>query len=190
METKEGYKDNLNIVKSSINVEGSGEEILGIRSTKDGKMLVVSTTKNMEALNKIHEAIRKDGNDIRMTKKTDSEERLIPIHIRGIDADTTQEELVSAIENQIGPSKDKKYKVGVLRPNTNETQAATVSIGRKENSWVTENKSGIICPVERRLKIKRCPRCWAFDHKQASCQSTRDLTKSCYKCGSSNHKVK
>ena len=45
------------------------------------------------------------------------------------------------------------------------------------------------CKVEKRIEMRRCFKCWAYEHKAAECKGP-DRTKTCNKCGKEGHRYK
>lgn len=73
MEEKGSYRETIKIIKDSMNRYAIREGKLGIRSTRDGKNLVISTSKDTEILNKIQTSIRKTGEEVRVKKSIQRE---------------------------------------------------------------------------------------------------------------------
>lgn len=194
VEAKGTYNDTLKKVKESIKADGVGDDVIGIRSTRDGKRIVVSTAKNLVKLNKVHEAIKKDPTNLKTTKKVDGDIRLVPLHVRGMDGVVTKEELREGVEAQIGLLEDKRYKIGELRPNANRTQAVTISLEEPDARKLLEAgkiKIGYSwCTVEKRIDVQRCNKCWNYNHISRECKNTEDLSNACYRCGSTEHRWK
>lgn len=190
VETAGDYKGTLKTVKETIKEKDVGKGIIGLRSSKDGRNLVISTEKDTQTANQIEGAL---GN-LKVTKKTEKKEKLTVIHIRGLDAITTIEEVIEGIREEIGPVKKEDIKTSGLRPNINNTQAITVSLPSTLAEKLSKQgnlKIGLVkCRVEKRIEMRRCDKCWSYDHRTKDCSSPKNLEGACYKCGDKMHKAK
>ncbi|KAG5861489.1 hypothetical protein JTB14_038427 [Gonioctena quinquepunctata] len=95
-----------------------------------------------------------------------------PIDIKRMAGDTTPEE------------------IGEIRPLENDTFAVTItSPGHLPDKIrnLSHIRIGLVrCLIERRVKVDRCPRCWAYDHGKSTCQGP-DRSGNCYRCGRPDH---
>jgi hypothetical protein len=108
-----------------------------------------------------------------------------------LDATTDKKEVVAILEEKLGA--EKNWRVSDLRPNSNNTQAATIVMRKQDSDNILAEGSlrigAVRCRVERRIATERCYRCWSFDHKTANCDGP-DRTKACYRCGVEGHKAR
>uniref|UniRef100_A0A6P7H103 Uncharacterized protein LOC114348998 n=1 Tax=Diabrotica virgifera virgifera TaxID=50390 RepID=A0A6P7H103_DIAVI len=77
-----------------------------------------------------------------------------------------------------------------MRPFRGNTLAATVILTKQAADSILQRetvKVGIVrCQVEKRIRVPRCNRCWAFDHARDACAGP-DRTGTCYGCGTTGH---
>lgn len=113
------------------------------------------------------------------------------IHIKGMDGETTKEDLIEALKDEkVLPEKSK---VSELRPYANNTQAATITIPKGDAEKLF--KIGFLtvglvrCTLEKRIKMTRCYNCWSYDHKASECTGP-NRTNLCFNCGLENHASK
>jgi hypothetical protein len=108
-----------------------------------------------------------------------------------LDATTDKKEVVAILEEKLGA--EKNWRVSDLRPNRNNTQAATIVMRKQDADNILAEGSlrigAVRCRVERRIATERCYRCWSFDHKTANCDGP-DRTKACYRCGVEGHEAR
>jgi hypothetical protein len=185
------FKEILNSVKSKIGSDSTGDAIRSVRSTRGGKLLV-TTGKSDEDLEALSRVIQGASETIKV-RKAGPERRVKVLHIRGMDALTEEAELVKALETKVGSLKNKTYRLSGVRPNANDTLAATFVINEEDagkimkNGWV---RVGIArCPIEERIRLNQCYRCWKYDHIAAECTGG-DKRNLCRKCGEEGHIAK
>ncbi|KAH0813323.1 hypothetical protein GEV33_009468 [Tenebrio molitor] len=131
----------------------AGEAVRAVRSTKDGKLLI---TVDKEALQKLRQAISSTSTDPKV-RETESEEKMETIHIRDFDALTQNEEVPRAVNSKIGTEpQNKTVKISELRPNRNNTQAATIIIKKEDVTKLMKDgylKVGVVrCSLEKVTK--------------------------------------
>lgn len=181
------YKTLLNKIKTTIQKEDAKKAIKKIRSTKEGKLLI-TLEKDDVALDQIQKAINIEG--IKTRKLVDDKETET-LHLRGMDALTEPEDVKMAIESRIGSLTNKEYKISDIRPNFNDTTAVTITIGKEDADRVVEGgklRVGLVeCSIEKKIKMSRCFKCWAYDHQSANCKG-EDRSKLCHNCGEEGHK--
>lgn len=190
---QENIKDVLSRIKEVVKDSSDSNIIKTVSTTKDGNLLIRTET-NEGAINNLKQAIGK-------TLKGDSKVKINIrdnmskdiIHIRGMDLTSDRSEVLAAIENITGELRDDQYRLSDLRPNANGTQAVTLSI----NTDLGENllshgtlKIGLVrCSVEKRIEVRKCPKCWSFEHSIENCEE-QDRANKCFNCGGENHKAK
>ncbi|CAH1107101.1 unnamed protein product [Psylliodes chrysocephalus] len=186
---EKSYKEVLGRVKTIVGSNSSVKAIRGLRSTKDGKLLL-TLDKDQAALTNLHEAL-KDSTTGLKTKRLGMEKR-IAIHLRGMEADTTVEDIRQSVIEITGEWEEEN-KISELRPLSNDTLAATLMLKPSQSDMILEEGSLRVslvkCRVEKRLNIRRCQKCWSYDHYADSCEGP-DRSKDCFKCGKSEHSSK
>lgn len=68
------------------------------------------------------------------------------LHIRGMDEETSKEEVLKALTDKLGRGSENMLTVGELRQNQNETLAATVTVEKKMYEKLIAN-------AKKKLKI-------------------------------------
>jgi hypothetical protein len=110
------------------------------------------------------------------------------IHLRGLDELATAEEVVEAVEKAVGP--DPNTKVGPLRPYWRHTQAVTITTSKASaDKLLAAGRLRVgptSCQAEKRVVVKRCSKCWSYDHGAGKCDGP-DRTKLCVGCGKQGH---
>lgn len=94
--------------------------------------MLLSTNRGTEAINNIQAAFVKAGEDVRIMRRTQKNEKTVTFHIRGMDADATREETDEGIKKILGDTSGNTKGIGGLWPNINNTQAATISLGKAQ----------------------------------------------------------
>ncbi|CAG9833250.1 unnamed protein product [Diabrotica balteata] len=183
------YKDILQTVKTAVKSTGAAEAVHSLRSTKEGKLLI-TMEKDQATLQKIKTALGTTEEGLRAFQI--GEEHITEtIHIRGMAEDATTEEVIEAFQEQIGKWED-HYKIGKMRPLRGNTLATTIVIPARVAKILLSRdflRVGVCrCRVEKRLKLKRCSRCWAYTHDTDKCRGP-DRSGMCYRCGKSEHEA-
>ena len=79
----------------------------------------------------MNNVIRKSFNKDKSKIKVPSITNRIALHIRGMEATTSKEEVIQALLAKVGKLGSDSYKISDIRPNAYGTQAITVSIDNK-----------------------------------------------------------
>jgi hypothetical protein len=178
------FKDVLRGVREAVGGRSGCESIQSLRSTKEAKLLIV-LDKNEAAKDKVVKLLQDKNMKV---KQVGPRERPEVVHLRGLDELATREEVQQAIEQMVGA--DDTIKVGPMRPHYQNTQAVTVTIaGPKAEQLV---RTGLIrvgpgcCSIEKRLVVRGCQKCWAYDHAANGCKGP-DRSRLCRMCGKEGH---
>lgn len=191
VQCKEGeFRETLKDVRNVFRGLSASKAIHRIRSTKDGKMLI-TIDKSEEVCKSLSEAMDNYNKNLKFNilRGKSKEETL---HIRGMDAETTKEEVVVALKEIFGKEDEQRIQVGDLRPNVNDTQAVTVRVEEGTSSKLGGNKMRIgqaNCQITIRIELLQCNRCWEYEHKMEDCKGPNQKD-AYYKCGESGHAVK
>ncbi|XP_018572068.1 uncharacterized protein LOC108911577 [Anoplophora glabripennis] len=98
------------------------------------------------------------------------------IIIRGIDAVTTKEDVVSAVLNKL-EIEPQDCKAGNLRPYFECNHSITVTIERSKTDKLLlagEIKIGLnTCSVTEWIPVTQCYRCWEFGHTRVNCRTEK-----------------
>lgn len=166
------YKSLLGIIKTHINNIPVSKAIKNIRSTKEGKLLII-LEKNENAIQELEETINNISKEIK-TRRPGQNTMMDTLHIRGMYAVTQAKDVVEAIENKIGPNGGKIKTISEIRPNANNTQAITISSSKEDADKLAlegQLRIGVVnCTVEKRINLQRCFRCWCYDHIAEGCK--------------------
>lgn len=183
------YKEVLSRVKNIVGKNSSVKATRELRSTKDGKLLL-TIEKDQTALKNLHNALAESTTGLK-TRRIGME-KSTALHLRGMEADTTLEDIKLSITEIIGKWEEEN-KISELRPLNNDTLAATITLSANDAEKVLKEgpiRIGLVkCKVEKRLNIRRCQRCWSHDHYSDACNGP-DRSKNCFKCGQSDHSSK
>ncbi|XP_066157815.1 putative autophagy-related protein 11 [Euwallacea fornicatus] len=190
VETKEkDYQKTMEAVKEKLKNK-ENRAIIGIRKTRNESVLITMERDDDErkkienALNEIEEG------KIKILGKKNTTQ---VIYIKGMDIFTTQKDVKKAINKEIQGIEESDIKMSALRPMINGTQAITVFTTKEIAEKLQELKHikiGMVrAGVYKRIEIKKCNRCWKYDHLEKECKD-KDRKNCCYKCGSSDHLVK
>jgi hypothetical protein len=178
------FKEVLQGVRDAVKSKPGCEAIQALRSTREEKLLIV-LNKDDKARDKVIKLL--EGQNLKVSQvgpRTKTE----VIHLRGLDQLATREEVAQAVEQAVGP--DPNTVVGPLRPYWRSTQAVTVTMtsGNAEK-LIAAGKLRVgptACKAEKRVVVKRCSKCWSFDHSAGKCDGP-DRSKLCMGCGKTGH---
>ncbi|XP_066157732.1 uncharacterized protein [Euwallacea fornicatus] len=110
------------------------------------------------------------------------------LFIKGIDGITKKEEVLEAMKNILGVGND-DLRVSDLRENDRGTQTAVVTIKKEHVQKLLDEdiRIGMVtCQMEKTINVKRCFKCWQFDHVAKECRGL-DRTRLCRKCAKEGH---
>lgn len=189
---QDSYQNTLKNVKQILKEKDIKDGILGIRSTREGKLLI-TMNKTESTVMSVHSAL-KGSEKLGMEKISRiSDEKMVTIHIRGMDEDTSKEEVIAALENEVSGLREKYFKLSDLRPWSNNRQAVTLTLNETDAVKLLASRFIIIgfsrCYLEKRIPMERCRLCWEFGHKAEKCNKT-DRSKLCFKCSKEGHSIK
>uniref|UniRef100_A0A6P7GIY6 Uncharacterized protein LOC114343274 n=1 Tax=Diabrotica virgifera virgifera TaxID=50390 RepID=A0A6P7GIY6_DIAVI len=116
-------------------------------------------------------------------------ERQAVIHVRGMTANTEENQIKEAICREVG-AWEPCFAVKQIRPMRGDTRAATLVLSSSAARKLLDLghiKVGLArCEVEKRYVVKRCQRCWSFTHELSKCTGPY-RTGHCLKCGKHGH---
>ncbi|XP_030761192.1 uncharacterized protein LOC115886245 [Sitophilus oryzae] len=149
--------------------------------------------KNKEKVDEVERALKENkdnkGNHIRKYMG----EKMETLFIRGIDAVTSKEEVISALKKEIADLDMTEYKLGDLRPMSNDTQAITLNIIQRNANLLLNkgyiNIGYVRCSIEKKINVMKCRKCWEYGHDHTQCSGPNRLGK-CFKCGEDGHTIK
>ncbi|CAG9815533.1 unnamed protein product [Phaedon cochleariae] len=183
------YEDTVREIKMKLKGNEATKIIRSIRKRKDENVLITMED-NKPEMGKIEKAIEEAAGTLRV-KETGRDQETI--HIRGLDITATKKEVVEHIEKMVGELDTQYIRISELRPNARNTQAITVTL-EKEKAEILLKQPYIRIglsrgKMERRIKVPRCSKCWAYEHSKEECDGP-DRKNLCYKCGKEGHIAK
>ncbi|CAH1107123.1 unnamed protein product [Psylliodes chrysocephalus] len=123
------YKDILGKVKNAVGDKAAGGAIRSLKSTRDGSLLIVMD-KDQKSLNEIKKAF-KDSPEGLKARQVGEEGLFETLHVRGMEAECTKQELQQALTEKLGKWDEDTHKLSDLRPMVSNQMAATVTIPTK-----------------------------------------------------------
>lgn len=181
------YAEVLRNLRKNLKPEESDSNILSVRKTKAGDMLLelAKGSETVKLCENIKDTLKECG-----TVKT--MRQLVKLEIRDIDSITQEDEIISAIREGIGDT-HQEIIIHLTGVNSSEQRRAFVTLPTEDALKILTEKRIKIgwtrCRVKRCLDIKRCFKCFGVGHLQKDCKGPdrRDL---CIRCGESGHKMK
>lgn len=183
------YSDMLKIVRENINPENLGITIKSLRKRKDDSLLIVTEKSTVETL-------KKEFTDNENMKDIHIVEKKCDLLITGMDAVTTQEELLKALEVAGSLTEDDKKTLVIKSMYTNRSgeQVATVTTTQKVGDKVLPVEHLKIgwsrCRVKEKFSIPRCSNCLRIGHINKNCKTRKTEGKKCLNCTQPNHEAK
>ena len=184
------YAELLRSIKIGMGKEDRNitDNINAIRQTKEGAMVITVKT-NGDKTHKLRDIISRMEN-VQTRISTGNKGRRTAIHIKGMDAITTREEIAAAVADEAGVDGE-LIRIGQTRPFYGSSTAVTAvipEIGAKK--ILQKGRIRIAynwCRVEARVAITQCFKCWRYGHVAATCAEGEDRSKNCKNCGERGH---
>ena len=184
------YADLLKTIKSGMKEEGKEvtDHIEAIRQTKEGTMLITKKA-NEDKTKEVRGVISKiEGIKTRTSAAGRSKRKVI--HVKGMDAITSKEEVLAAIVRETGAEKE-TVRVGEMRPFYGSSKAVTIVVPEKEAEKLVKKGRLRIeynwCRVEMRVDLIQCYRCWRYGHTAVLCEAPEDRSGDCKNYGEGGH---
>lgn len=185
------YADILKQVKNDPKLKALGENVMSIRKTEKGELLL--------QLNKsAHESVNTFKHSVEDILGPSDEVRALThevlVEIKDIDEITTKEEVLTALENISDDFKVLSLSsVRSMRKAYGGTQTATISLGAglaKQLLQISKIRIGwVVCRIREKMRPLRCFKCLDFGHTAYKCKSQIDNTGKCLQCGENGHKI-
>lgn len=188
-ETGKSYSDMLKSIRDNIDPENLGINIKNLRKMKNDALLIVTEKTQVETLKKV---INENDN----LKDVNIIEKKCDLLITGMDAVTTKEEVLKAIEEAGTLTEEEKTKLEIkhIYLNRSEEQVATVTTTRSVADKVTSIgylKIGWTrCRIKEKFSVPRCTNCLRIGHMNNVCKTKRTEGKKCLKCTQVGHEAK
>jgi len=174
-------------IRSGVNSEVIGERVVGMRKTKSGRLLIEikGDSDEVEAVRAEVSKSAGDGIEVR------SLQQRTLLDVRDLDQWTSEEEVVDAVAEATGASRD-TLRVISLRKGFGGNQVALIlaptvlchnvlAHGRVRIDMVN-------CKVRQGEQKTRCFRCLSFDHMSSQCKGP-DRSQCCRLCGATGHRA-
>ncbi|EFN62147.1 hypothetical protein EAG_13725, partial [Camponotus floridanus] len=178
--------------REKISLEEIGIEKTRIRKTAGGNVLIAipGANRGMEADRLAEELTKVLDKEITVSRPNIMGE----LRLFGLDDSISKEEIMDTIAAQ-GKCKLSEIRASEIKIMRNglgmiwvkcplHAAAQLFKIGKVRIGW------SIIKIEMLQAREKQCFRCWRFGHLKYNCKSEIDRTGCCYRCGSSQHKVK
>ncbi|KAJ8910377.1 hypothetical protein NQ315_012824 [Exocentrus adspersus] len=163
-----------------------------VRKSREGKLLIIAEKNDMDMIKKIQERIKETEGTVNAKISEPRRDRGIPIHVKDIDGIMKKEEVIQAIQMEVG--KEGLITTGELRPYFAGNQALTAVLKREAAELLIKKgkiRVGLnICSVQEKVEVPKCYRCWSYKHLSKDCKGEADLSKACRKCGALDHLAK
>lgn len=183
----QSYADLVRKVKGLVDPETTGE-ILGMRKTRTGENLLLTVEKKEGAAEALRSIIH-DKLDAGCSAHTLGGRA--SIQLRDIDAVTSKEEVLEALNRELGPG---NREIRTMRPGPAETQTAVLVVSKKEGDLLLSKgrvRIGLIMSRVREWAVVQiCYRCLGYGHIAANCKEKEAAGRACYRCGGENHIAK
>lgn len=179
------YADLLKSMKKEVDPQKIGVQVLNVKSTTSGNIRIQVVGGDNAKL----EQLKKEITDkVAKSRSAELEAKETTIIVRDLDISVDREDIVEAIEKEIGNLVN--FKV-TLSENINRAgyRHAYVNIPMEFASKLLKNRRICVgwsrCRIEEQLRPRRCFRCQRFGHIAYKCKNT--AAKTCLKCGGENH---
>lgn len=183
--------DTIRKIRSTdIDFEALGTKVTGVRTTRNGDVLVELTRSKQSSVAAVN--IQKKLFEINPGTNVVCLRQTAEVEVIDLDELTTKEEVAAALLKAIGSdANEDMVKVTGLWPVRGGQQVATAQIPTSFVGNVTNVRIGWTqCRVRPRCpEPLRCYRCHGYGHGSRDCKGP-DLTASCRRCGSTEHKEK
>lgn len=184
------YADILRRVKTDPALKEMGEKVTRVTRNQRGQMMFQLKREENPKRVEIQAAVSKAlGDTATVTMRTQE----VNIVCKDMDEVTTKEELLEALEKDLGISSIPETAIRSMRTAFAGTQTAIISLpfehakkalaaGKIKIGWT-------ICRLREAIKPKTCFRCLDFGHMAKDCKN-EDRSKLCRRCGGDGHIAK
>nr|XP_044248685.1 uncharacterized protein LOC123002501 [Drosophila takahashii] len=181
------YAEVLRDLRNSVKPENDVSNILSIRKTKSGDMLLeLSRGSKAELLCETIKTRLKGDATVRTMKQQTK------LEIRDIDSITEESEIISAIKTGIGDTTE-EIKIHLTGVNSSEQRRAFVTLTTEDAAKILKDPririGWTLCRVKECIDTMRCYKCFGVGHTQRDCKGP-DRRNLCIRCGEAGHKMK
>ncbi|KAM8701471.1 hypothetical protein ACLKA7_005468 [Drosophila subpalustris] len=176
------FADLLRTVKDDSSLKQFSGDVQGIRKAANGDLLLRLTKRPTHSTVELQETVSKAlGENAVVTALTDQTR----VEIRDLDELTTKDEIIGALNSEMGVTSFKTESIISLRATKDGLQIAVVSMptaqanvlghkGKIRIGWV-------VCRIRTILQPKRCFKCLEYGHISLNCSSKTDLRGACFR---------
>lgn len=181
------YADILRKVKSDPALKEMGEKVIRVTRNQRGQMMFQLKREENPKREDIQAAVSKAlGDAAKVTMRTQE----VNIECKDMDEVTTKEEILEALEKELGIEGIPVSAIRSMRRTFVETQTAIISLPLEQaKKALTAGKVKIgwtICRLREAIRPKMCFRCLGFGHMAKDCKN-EDRSKMCRRCGNIGH---
>lgn len=178
------YAELVKAVKSTVNIEQEGIEVLAMRR-RDDDALTIRLKGNEGKATAFLKAVNKAaGLTASMRRQMDA------IDVRDLELDTTKADIIASLRKEVPEAAIEDFSVTSVRASYSGTNRATVMVASRWAAQILERRSvrigWVSCRVRRKDVPTHCFKCWAGDHMASSCRGP-DRRQACFKCGKPGH---
>ncbi|XP_054085772.1 uncharacterized protein LOC128921646 [Zeugodacus cucurbitae] len=182
------YAEILRKIKSESTLSGFGNIVTKIRKTQSGEMLLqlsgaVMPTDSQENMRK---CLGDQANVKLLTQET-------LLECKDLDEVTNKEEVLYALQRQLGNSELTIAAIKSLRKSYGDTQTALIKLPVEAARQLLLNKKlkvgWVNCRIREYRQPQRCFKCLDFGHTSKACKN-EDRSRLCRRCGEGEHQAK
>lgn len=184
------FAETLKTLKKEINIDKEGYTVSGVRSSRNGHVLVDIKGDTSKATS----FSRLMNSKISGAKALSGPSRSINkvLHLKHLEGDATLEEIKEAVVAALPETTTDVITVKALRPAFAGRQNATLILPTEIAERLLDKRSLRVgwgfCRVVEREEVTQCFRCREFGHITRNCQGP-DRSKLCRRCGAEGHNV-
>lgn len=179
------YAELLGAMKTAV-ARDDVKDVISLKKGKNEEVLVrIQGSKRAAEFSSI---LKDKVADLKVDLKTRAGRRTT-VHIRDVESDTTEEEILAAITARIGDTDE--VKISSIRPGFAETKNVTVITSYKAACKMVEQRlriGWVNCRAFIREEGEKCFRCWGTGHRRQDCKGP-DRTNLCFNCGGKGHLI-
>lgn len=179
------YAELLRSMKDAVTSE-EANNVISLRKGRNEELHV--RIQGAEKAEQFTSILRDKAADLHVDIKSRAGRRTV-VHIRDVEHDTTEQEVMAAIIKRVGSSEE--VKITSMRKGFGETQNITVMTSYRAACKLVEERiriGWISCRAYIREDEDRCYRCWGTGHRRHECKGP-DRLDLCFNCGSRGHKI-
>lgn len=190
----ESYADLLKKLKKDVNIEQIGIEVVAVRKTRNGQLMLTIKGGDGGKMNSLKEEINTKVGKVDI-KDNIGQRRIL--QIKNIDATMEDKEVEKIIRDTLKKEDKTTIRVKAMSASYGENQMATIEAEEEEANELIEMgeikigwvKCKIIEKTYIKMEKKRCYKCWEYGHIAEKCRGESKENR-CYRCGEEGHKAR